>query len=95
MSGNPDFDRELGRLQAHMPKWAQPAMARARNPAAVWFRVPLALGLIVGGIVGIVLPILGFWMTPLGIALLALDVPFLRRPLARLLAALNNRLTTD
>lgn len=36
--------------------------------------------LIVGGVFGF-LPILGFWMIPLGAALIALDIPPLRRRL--------------
>lgn len=38
------------------------------------------LGIVVaaGGLLGF-LPILGFWMLPLGLALIALDVPALRR----------------
>jgi hypothetical protein len=39
------------------------------------------------------LPILGFWMAPLGLALMAQDVPIIRRPTARLLAAVNRRLS--
>jgi len=35
--------------------------------------------------------VLGFWMTPLGLGLLAVDVPFMRPPLARLLARLNKK----
>ncbi len=42
----------------------------------------LGLVLIVGGILGF-LPVLGFWMIPLGIALLATDIPPLRRWLVR------------
>jgi hypothetical protein len=45
----------------------------------------LGLVLIVGGFFGF-LPILGFWMIPLGGALIALDIPPLRR---RLLAWLD------
>jgi hypothetical protein len=45
----------------------------------------LGLVLIVGGVFGF-LPILGFWMIPLGGALIALDIPPLRR---RLLAWLD------
>jgi len=37
----------------------------------------LGVFLIIGGILGF-LPILGFWMIPLGVALLATDVPKLR-----------------
>jgi hypothetical protein len=42
--------------------------------------------LIVGGIFGF-LPVLGFWMVPLGLILIAQDVPFLRGPVARFLSA--------
>ncbi|KAA5610833.1 hypothetical protein [Rhodovastum atsumiense] len=51
----------------------------------IWLRVPLALLLIVGGFLSF-LPILGFWMMPLGLLLLAEDVPFLRRPTMKALA---------
>jgi hypothetical protein len=46
--------------------------------------------LIVGGIVGF-LPLLGFWMIPLGLALIAQDIPFLRPPLARFLAWIDRK----
>ncbi|EIM02968.1 hypothetical protein UUA_00690 [Rhodanobacter thiooxydans LCS2] len=39
---------------------------------------------IVGGIFSI-LPVLGFWMLPFGLLLLAQDLPFLRRPMRRAL----------
>lgn len=91
MGQKPDFDQELDRLQRRLPAWAQRAMQAARRPGAVWMRVPLALALTGGGIVGF-LPILGFWMVPLGLALFALDLPFLRGPLARLLAYVNGKL---
>lgn len=42
------------------------------------FRGLLGLVMIAGGIVGF-LPILGFWMVPLGIALVATDIPPLQR----------------
>jgi len=41
------------------------------------------------------LPVLGFWMVPLGLALLAVDVPFLRGPLGRLLACINRKLASQ
>lgn len=40
-------------------------------------RMPVAVGLILGGMLGF-LPILGFWMLPLGLLLLAIDLPALR-----------------
>ena len=38
--------------------------------------------LIVGGVFGF-LPVLGFWMIPLGAAIIAVDVTLMRRRLAR------------
>ena len=60
-----------------------------------FLRTLVALLLIIGGIAGIVLPVLGFWMVPLGLALLAVDVPFLRGPLGRLLAYINRKLASQ
>ena len=42
----------------------------------------LGILLILGGVMGF-LPVLGFWMIPLGIALLATDIPPLRRWLVK------------
>jgi hypothetical protein len=41
------------------------------------------LVLIIAGVLGIVLPILGFWMAPLGLMFIALDVPPWRKRVAR------------
>ena len=41
-------------------------------------RVIVGLGLISGGVLGF-LPILGFWMLPLGFLVLSHDLPFVRR----------------
>lgn len=50
----------------------------AKVPPGV--RSLLGLLLIVGGFLGF-LPVLGFWMVPVGAALVALDIPGLRRRL--------------
>ena len=92
MGNKDDLQRELDRLREHLPGWAARMIDAARRPGAVWVRIPLAIALVAGGIVGF-LPILGFWMIPLGLALLALDLPFLRGPLARLLGFINRRLS--
>jgi hypothetical protein len=47
--------------------------------------------LVVGGILGF-LPILGFWMIPLGLALLSVDIPPLRRLFRRWLLFYGNRI---
>jgi hypothetical protein len=41
-------------------------------------RVGLGIVLCVGGLLGF-LPILGFWMVPLGLVVLSIDIPMVRR----------------
>ncbi|MBB2204887.1 hypothetical protein [Gluconacetobacter takamatsuzukensis] len=78
-------------------------MALARVPARLrdaihWLRVPsrrlprLLAGclLIVGGLLSF-LPILGIWMLPLGLILLAEDVALLRRGVDRLITRIAQR----
>jgi len=86
-----DLTREIDSLKEHLPDWAAQLLDMVRAPHAVWVRVPLAIVLMAGGFVGF-LPILGFWMLPLGLALLAVDLPFMRPPMARLLAFINGKL---
>ena len=51
---------------------------RMRLPQSRMARISIGGGLIVGGILGF-LPILGFWMVPLGFMVLSHDLPFVRR----------------
>ena len=50
--------------------------------------MPAGVALIGGGVLSF-LPVLGIWMLPLGVALLAQDVPVIRRPTAHLLGFIN------
>lgn len=84
------LDRKLDELTAKLPDWIARAVCWLRSPGARWVRVPIALLLIAGGFVGF-LPVLGFWMVPLGLLVLALDVPFLRRPVLRLITWLQRQ----
>jgi len=61
-----------------------------RLPKSAPARIALGIGLILGGLFGF-LPILGFWMIPLGLAVLAIDIPPLRRYRRRLLVKLEKR----
>jgi hypothetical protein len=90
MGRQPDFDEELKRLQRRVPVWMRNMIKSARQPGAVWLRVPLAIALMIGGVLGF-MPVLGFWMLPLGMALLAIDLLWLRGPFARLLAFINRK----
>ena len=83
----PDFDAEARRLEEKLPRFAGAMLHWARQ-SSVFVRWPLALLLVAGGFLGF-LPILGFWMIPLGLILIAQDMPFVRAPLARLFARIR------
>ncbi len=83
-----DDDAPLERFLAGLPGPTRRAFAWARCPEARWARIPAAILLLFGGLLG-VLPLLGFWMAPLGILLLSADVPVLRRPTMRALGAVQ------
>ena len=55
-------------------------MARFQYPPGL--RLPLGSVIVVAGVFGF-LPVLGFWMIPLGVVVAALDIPPLRRRLHR------------
>jgi hypothetical protein len=69
-------------LEQEVPEKVARVLRRLRHPDARWIRIPAGVLLVLGGIFSI-LPILGIWMLPFGLLLLAYDVPVLRRPVAR------------
>jgi hypothetical protein len=89
-----DLDRELDRLERNLTPRLARFLRWVRQPSARWVRWPLALVLMAGGIVGF-LPVLGLWMLPLGLVLIAQDIPGLRGPMARLVAWINDRWLRD
>jgi hypothetical protein len=89
-----DLDHEFDRLEPNLPPRIARFIRWVRRPSARWVRWPLGLLLIIGGVLAI-LPVFGLWMIPLGLALIAQDVPFLQRPLARLVAWINDRWGSD
>jgi len=76
-----EYEAALKRVGQRLPSFAGNTLAYLTDSSA-WVRVPPALLLIVGGILGF-LPVLGFWMVPLGLILIAQDVPPLRKPIGR------------
>jgi hypothetical protein len=86
----PDFHEEMDRFQNHIPTWV--GLNRLRGERAKWLRVPTGAALIGCGVLGFLpLPIEGIWMLPVGLALLAHDIPTMRRPIARLLHFTNRK----
>jgi len=86
----PDLERELDRLQDQLPDWAQWTVEIPRGSNA-WVRVPAGVVLTVGGCLSF-LPVLGSWMLPIGLATLAVDIPPMRRPTAKVLSFINGKL---
>ncbi|GAA0248431.1 hypothetical protein [Rhodanobacter caeni] len=84
------LNRHFHRMEAQLPSWIARPIRWLRVPSSRWIRVPVGLFLIVGGLLS-VLPLLGLWMLPLGLLLLAEDLPFLRRPMLRSLLWVERR----
>jgi len=76
-----DYTAAMLRLQERLPRFAGASLQYLAD-SSPWVRVPPALALIAGGTLGF-LPVLGFWMVPLGLVLIAQDVPPLRGPIGR------------
>jgi hypothetical protein len=60
------------------PKHFELGPAKVRLPASRILRIPIGVALILAGIFGW-LPILGFWMIPLGLLVLSYDIPLVAR----------------
>ncbi len=73
------LNRLFDRLERRIPGLAAGWLARLRRPGARWIRIPLGIVLVLGGIFSF-LPVLGIWMLPLGLLLLAVDLIFLQGP---------------
>ena len=70
------LDRQLNALAVGFPVLA-PLIGAIQGRPGMLFRLPVAIFLVICGILGF-LPVLGFWMLPLGLLLLAIDLPALR-----------------
>jgi hypothetical protein len=87
-------DDKLGEAFDELERAAPGSLERAirwmRKPRARIVRLPLGVVCIVGSFFWF-LPVLGLWFLPLGLMLIAQDVPFLRRPIGRMTLYLLDR----
>lgn len=81
-AGKQELRAAFKRLERDLPHRLASGLRWLRHPASRWVRLPSGVALAVGGVFSF-LPVLGVWMLPLGLMLVASDVPFLRRPMAR------------
>jgi hypothetical protein len=73
-----------------LPARAAAFVKWVRKPSSRLVRIPLAILLVLGGIFSF-LPVLGLWMLPLGLILIAQDIPILQKPIARMLGWIERK----
>jgi hypothetical protein len=83
-------DWRLERFINRLPKRIRSSIRFVRQPSGRWLRIPMGVLLTFGGLLGF-LPVVGFWMLPIGLALLADDVPPLRSLRSRILDWVERR----
>lgn len=84
------LNHQLDRFERRLPRWLGRALRWLRIPSARWVRIPLGLLLVLAGVFSF-LPLLGLWMLPLGLLLLAEDVPMMQRARDGLLNWIEHR----
>jgi hypothetical protein len=81
------LDRQFARIARQVPA-AGGFLRWVRRPHMHIVRIPLAILLLMGGVFSF-LPVLGLWMLPLGLLVLAIDIPALRRPVGNMIVRLQ------
>lgn len=81
------LDRQFERIGRQVPATAG-FLRWVRRPHMHLIRIPLSLILVLGGVFSF-LPVLGLWMLPLGLAVLAIDIPPLRGPVGNAIVRLQ------
>jgi hypothetical protein len=82
--------RRLESLIDRLPERVRAGVRWLLRPESRWARIPAGVALILGGFLA-VLPVFGLWMLPLGVILIAEDLPILRRGVARVLDWMERR----
>ena len=88
--GQERLDRAYDVLERETPDRVCRAIRWLRQPSARWVRLPLGILLVIGGFLGF-LPILGVELIPVGLLLIAQDLPPLRKPVANATLWLEDR----
>ncbi|MEM7077391.1 MAG: hypothetical protein AAF513_02070 [Pseudomonadota bacterium] len=87
--GEADQEQEVS-LGQTIARYSYKTMRWGRDKVPPGIRSIVGVGLMIGGVFGF-LPILGFWMFPLGLAFIALDLPFMRPRIDRWIDSLSSR----
>lgn len=90
---NARLHRQFERISRQVPA-SRGFLGWVRRPGWHIVRIPMALLLVLGGVFSF-LPVLGLWMLPLGMLVLAVDVPPLRRPVGDAIVRLQRLITNS
>jgi hypothetical protein len=88
--GQRELDEAFDKLEREAPDFLTRAICWLRKPEARKVRLPLGILFLAVGCLWF-LPIAGLEFLPIGLLLIAQDVPFLRRPVARMTLYLLER----
>lgn len=77
------LDEAFERLEKMLPGWPARALRWLQGPNSRFVRIPLGILCIIASAFWF-LPVLGIWLLPIGLLLIAQDVPFLRAPVGRI-----------
>ncbi|HYD40310.1 MAG TPA: hypothetical protein VEB43_05730 [Anaeromyxobacter sp.] len=80
--GRRELDQAFEGLEHELPDRVSRAIRWLRDPKGRKVRLPLGVLFLVGGLLWF-LPVVGFELIPIGLLLIAQDVPFLRKPVAK------------
>jgi hypothetical protein len=85
-----ELDQAFEGLERELPDRLVRSLRWLRDPKSRWIRLPLGLLFIAAGLLWF-LPVVGIEFLPVGLLLIAEDVPFLRKPVGRLVIWLEDR----
>jgi hypothetical protein len=89
-SGKELLDRAFEGLEREAPDRVTRIIRWIRDPRSRWVRIPIGVLCIIASFFWF-LPVVGVEFLPIGLLLIAQDVPFLRKPVARLMLWLERR----
>lgn len=88
--GEDEYDRAYDELEREAPDRVSRALRWLREPKARRVRIPLGILFVLASFLWF-LPVIGIELLPIGLLLLAHDIPFLRKPVGRALLWLEGK----
>jgi hypothetical protein len=80
--GDQTLDEAFEELESELPNWLARTIHWLRGPTAKWLRIGAGVFFVACSVFWF-MPVVGIEFLPLGLLLLAIDIPFLRQPVGR------------